>query len=159
MPGPNNALTKPQSPRVSLSGKWTMPEKPTERVPGPGSYSVSGGVGQSGPHKKSVPSSSFGREKRLAPEVSTAGGDVSSSGGRSPRGTLLECNRVNPGPGHYAISSGVGRQSLSTRGTSPTTTLSPRLRDISRTADVLGPGVCREDGFLSPRTRYTSTAR
>ena len=55
-----------------------------------------------------------------------------------------------PGPGQYHLGSQLGRQRLSTRPSSPASSLGGRTAIAYKQADVMGPGVCREDSFLKP---------
>lgn len=59
--------------------------------------------------------------------------------------------KQTPGPGAYNLNSGIGRQGLSTRPTSPMSSLHGKIKSSHyQGADKMGPGVCREDSFLSP---------
>ena len=123
-----DVLTVPKAPIVSLGGKWTTPATFSEKVPGPGNYSLTGGIGQTNPHLRSSQRSSFGKEMRKAMGSATD----------------------TPGPGQYHLGSQLGRQRLSTRPSSPASSLGGRMAVSFKQADVMGPGVCCEDSFLKP---------
>lgn len=123
-----DALTVPKAPIVSLKGKWTTPATFSEKVPGPGNYGLIGGIGQINPNLRSSQRSSFGKEMRKAMGSATD----------------------TPGPGQYYLGSQLGRQRLSTRPSSPASSLGGRMNVSFKPADVMGPGVCREDSFLKP---------
>ena len=123
-----DVLTVPKAPIVSLGGKWTTPATFSEKVPGPGNYATIGGIGQMNPQLRSSQRSSFGKEMRKAMGSATD----------------------TPGPGQYHLGSQLGRQRLSTRPSSPASSLGGRTAIAYKQADVMGPGVCREDSFLKP---------
>lgn len=121
-------LTKPSAPRFSLSGRTAQHEAWSQKVPGPGTYTLSCGVGELSPIMASSRKPSFGRSERRDKAVSETAG-----------------------PGAYEIPAQLGPQ-LVTRPSSTAVGFSGRIDRPTKPADIQGPGVCRTDSFLKPHS-------
>ena len=131
--GPSQKWTRPMGHVKTMGARLPNTDLGTiAKVPGPGAYAVSGGIGQQAGVKRGVSNARFGKESRMG---------ISTSGSLS-----------NPGPGHYRNKSALGRQADSRLRSSPASSLSSRQKLSVKPADTMGPGVCREDSFLRPST-------
>lgn len=121
-------LTKKSSPRVSMGTRLT-PREPERWACGPGSYAMRCGVGQLSPTMKSAPASSFGRSST----------------------SWWRYEDEARGPGHYELPNSFGSRQVNRR-SSTAVTMRSRTPRREYGPGGQGPGLCRRDSFLDPRS-------